>query len=202
MIELKDVYIHCAGGDEISNLSFCVDDGHSLLAYGGNTLMRQCLTEALLGVRPVASGYLSYDGELLDTDYARFLRSSIGLVPCGAPDPQISLRQTVDQLVRLGAFRRFRKEQDKLSDLWQAAGINASLAETPLGTLQAEDMQTGMLSIDRWLDKQIVIVDGVAGPKPAQMLREMVASGTLVIATAPDNSLAEYFDNNINIGKQ
>lgn len=201
MIELKDVYIHCDGDSLISNLSVWVDDGCSLLVYGGSAIQRQCLTEALLGIRPVAEGYLTYDGEVFTTAAARYLRSSIGYVPARAPEPQVSLRQMADRFVQLGAFRRFRKELNGLTQLWQTAGITATIADAACATLSAEELQTGMLCIAQWLNKKVVIVDDIASPKTAQILREMATTGTLVIATAEDNILAEYFDNNINLDK-
>ena len=201
MIELKDVYIHCNEGSEISNLSVWVDDGCSLLVYGGNAAKRKCLTEALLGVRPVKDGYLTYDGEIFTAAAARYLRSSIGYIPASAPEPQISLQQMADRFVHLNAFRRFRKELNGLTQLWQTAGITAPMTEAACGTLTTADMQTGMLCIARWLNKKVVIIDNIVSPKTAQILREMVTGDTVAIATAPGNSLAEYFDNNINLEK-
>lgn len=201
MIELKDAYIHCGEDGEISNLSVSVANGSSLLVYGGSEIKRHYLIEALLGLRAVAQGYLTYDGEVLTPAAARYMRRAIGYVPAYVPQLKDSLNDMVSQVVRLDSFKRYRTDKDHLIDLWKVAGVTPQVAATPCTKLPADDMQTGMLCMARWLGKQIVIVEEVAGVKTAQMLKEIVASGTLVVTTAPDNKMAEYFDNNINIEK-
>ena len=74
MIELKNVDIHCDDGTDIRQASAVVANGRSLLVYGRDAATRHCLTEALLGLRPVAGGYLTYDGEVLTPAASRYMR--------------------------------------------------------------------------------------------------------------------------------
>lgn len=199
MIELKNVDIRCDDGTGISQVSAVVADGRSLLVYGCDAATRHCLTEALLGLRPVAGGYLTYDGEVLIPAAARYMRRQIGYVPTLPPLPQYSLRQIADSLLRLDIHREYRKDSNQLIDIWMATGISEQHIDEPCETIPAVEVKNGMLCMVHWLRKQVVIAEEVADDTTAERLREMAAEDAVVIATAADCELADYFDNHINL---
>ena len=175
MIELKNVDIHCDDGTDIRQASAVVANGRSLLVYGRDATTRHCLTEALLGLRPVAGGYLTYDGEVLTPAASRYMRRQIGYIPALPPQPQYSLRQMADSLLQLDIHREYRKDSNQLIDIWMAAGLA------------------------HWLRKQVVIAEEVTDEATAERLREMAAEDSVVIATTANSALADYFDNHINL---
>ena len=185
MIELKNVDIHCDDGTDIRQASAVVANGRSLLVYGRDAATRHCLAEALLGLRPVAGGYLTYDGEVLTPAASRYMRRQIGYVPALPPQPQYSLRQMADSLLLLDIHREYRKDSNQLIDIWMAAGISEQHIDAPC--------------LAHWLRKQVVIAEEVADEATAERLREMAAEDSVVIATTANSALADYFDNHINL---
>ena len=186
MIELKNVDIHCDDGTDIRQASAVVANGRSLLVYGRDAATRHCLTEALLGLRPVAGGYLTYDGEVLTPAASRYMRRQIGYVPALPPQPQYSLRQMADSLLQLDIHREYRKDSEQHID-------------APCETIAETEVTTGMLCLAHWLRKQVVIAEEVADEATAERLREMAAEDSVVIATTANSALADYFDNHINL---
>ena len=184
MIELKNVDIHCDDGTDIRQASAVVANGRSLLVYGRDAATRHCLAEALLGLRPVAGGYLTYDGEVLTPAASRYMRRQIGYVPALPPQPQYSLRQMADSLLRLDIHREYRKDSNQLIDIWMAAGISEQHIDAPCETIAATE---------------VTIAEEVADEATAERLREMAAEDSVVIATTANSALADYFDNHINL---
>lgn len=199
MIELKNVDIHCDDGTDIRQASAVVANGRSLLVYGRDAATRHCLAEALLGLRPVAGGYLTYDGEVLTPAASRYMRRQIGYVPALPPQPQYSLRQMADSLLQLDIHREYRKDSNQLIDIWMAEGISEQHINAPCETIAAAEVTTGMLCMAHWLRKQVVIAEEVADEATAERLREMAAEDSVVIATTANSALADYFDNHINL---
>ena len=91
-IELKDV---CLNAEPAWNpLSLCAEEGKvtSIVAPAGTGKTRLAL--AILGLAPIASGCISYDGALLTPKSAPFLRQYTAYVPQQLP-PDIDSATTI-----------------------------------------------------------------------------------------------------------
>ena len=162
-------------------------------------LVRNRHADCLRCAESCASGCISYDGEVLTPAASRYMRRQIGYVPALPPQPQYSLRQMADSLLRLDIHREYRKDSNQLIDIWMAAGISEQHIDAPCETIAATEVTTGMLCLAHWLRKQVVIAEEVADEATAERLREMAAEDSVVIATTANSALADYFDNHINL---
>ena len=102
MLELKDVSI-CASNDErlITRLSFRLLPGQLVCVTGGKGCGKTLLAKAVLGLWPVESGYISYDGALLTQRSAAYMRRFTSYVPQQLPDDKVSAVTAIREVAAL-----------------------------------------------------------------------------------------------------
>ena len=81
MIEVKDATIAVGGKTLAEGLSFMAKDGQLTCITGEEGVGKTTLLRTLIGLLPVAQGFVSVDGELLTVDSAQAFRSLMIYLP-------------------------------------------------------------------------------------------------------------------------
>ena len=100
MLEVKGVSVSYGKSRIVNKVSFAVDSTEKLAILGRNGVGKTTLLKSLMGLVPIKSGSISFDGKPIDkaTPYDR-ARAGIGFVPQGR---EIFGRLTVEENLRMG----------------------------------------------------------------------------------------------------
>lgn len=143
------------------------------MAAPGSTLTAICgpkgcgktaLIETLMGLRPLAKGYVSVDGELLQPATAVFFRSRMAYVPQTLQAPG---QLTVNELLLLYADCSKRSHQtlrkDDVQQLWPALQLDDALWTLPLYRLSASEQRRILLSFALGAHRAVLVADDPTG---------------------------------------
>lgn len=149
LLELSDVSVHYGRIQALSRISLSVDEGEIVTLIGANGAGKTTTMRAISGIRPLSSGWISFDG----ADISR-LRADLRVVRGISQAPEgrgIFPGMTVGENLDMGAYAR--KDRKSLSiDLDRIFGLFPRLAERRDqigGTLSGGEQQ--MLAIGRAL---------------------------------------------------
>ena len=189
MVEFKNTSVMTEKGGLSSPFSLVVDPGDVVCLCGPSGSGKSRLLLAMMGLEPVAQGFITLDGELITPGAGAYFRKMIAYVPQRLPQ---SLPQDPVKLSELYsmAFASSREKPDKgkLLEKWQHVGIDKSLFDKTLDKINAVDLRTILLSFTLLQRRPIVLIDGVPQVMQAAMIiRELVSMGSEVIYTCREN---------------
>lgn len=199
MIELNNVRISMAGTAATDALSVILGEGESLLVHGATPALRHAVMETIMGLRPVAGGYLTVYGELVTPASAPYFRRQMAYVPADVALPYQTVRDMVSATARLKANRAGAADMDALADEWRRAGIADDCYEQPLTDLVPDTMRLMMLAMAKWLRKSMVLVEETDSPAVAAYLRTLAAEGTSIVVTCASRDSAGHYDEYIDL---
>ena len=215
MLELKDVILHSPAGKSRRPLSFLIQPGDICCVGGGSGSGKTTLVRSVLGFCPVASGYISIDGELVNWLSAPTFRRQIFYIPsdvsakadvsagadvsaeggCPSPFDDLTVRQLIEAQLQLG-INRINIDNDHLSEAWQLLGLDESIGERRCGELSASEMRRALLSIGSQIHRDLLIADELTTgltveeeQKTFRFVRAMAQSGSAVLLTCLSDDL-------------
>lgn len=218
MLELKDVILHSPAGRQAGRptdsqsrrpLSFLIQPGDICCVGGGSGSGKTTLVRSVLGFCPVASGYISIDGELVNWLSAPTFRRQIFYIPsdvsaeadvsagggCPSPFDDLTVRQLIEAQLQLG-INRINIDNDHLSEAWQLLGLDESVGERRCGELSAGEMRRALLSIGSQIHRDLLIADELTTgltveeeQKTFRFVRAMAQSGSAVLLTCLSDDL-------------
>lgn len=86
MLEAKDVTIMAGDSVLVEHLSFVAEPGKLTCLEGISDASATVVARALLGLWPVASGYVTFCGEVVSAQSGPWLRKQMAYVPWSLPD--------------------------------------------------------------------------------------------------------------------
>lgn len=191
MLELKDATIRVGERSLLGGRSLTVDDGEALYLTGGEGTGKTLLLKALMGLWPLAHGFVSIDGELLTPSSAPEFRRHTAYVP-QAPAPMgLSVEALACLPYTFEAHKGKPFSKDRLMEEWQALGLAPALYTKADGQLTASERQRVMLATAGALDKPIVLVDepfadGFHEGVAAYLVRLAAKGASVLVATRRD----------------
>lgn len=210
MLELKDVILHSPAGNARRALSFLIRPGDICCVGGETGSGKTTLVRSVMGFCPVASGYLSIDGELVDWLSAPTFRRKIFYIPAevsaedGRPSPfdNLTVRQLIEAQLQLG-INRTHIDNDRLSEAWQLLGLDENIGERMCRDLSASEMRRALLSIGSQIHRDLVVADELTTDltmeeeqSTSKFVRAMAQSGSAVLLTClPDDLLVKQEEN-------
>ena len=158
---------------------------------------KTALIETLMGLRPLAKGYVSVDGELLQPATAVFFRSRMAYVPQTLQAPG---QLTANELLQLYADCSKRSHQtlrkDDVQQLWPALQLDDALWTSPLYRLSASEQRRIMLSFALGAHRSILVADDPTGGLDdalshvvTRLLSQYAALGHTVLVATSDPAL-------------
>ena len=199
MIELNNVRISMAGTAATDALSVIVGEGESLLVHGATAALRHAVMETIMGLRPVAGGYLTISGELVTPASAPYFRRQMAYVPADVALSYQTVRDMVSATARLKANRPNAGDMEALADEWRHAGIADDCYEQPLAYVAPDTLRLMMLAVAKWLRKSVVLAEEVDAPAVAAYLRSLAADGTSVVVTCATRAEGARYDKYIDL---
>ena len=116
----------------VPNFSMAAPDSTLTAICGRKGCGKTALIETLMGLRPLAKGYVSVDGELLQPATVVFFRSRMAYVPQTLQAPG---QLTANELLQLYADCSKRSHQtlrkDDVQQLWPALQLDDALGPRP-----------------------------------------------------------------------
>lgn len=149
MLELSNVNLFYGGIHALKDVSLTVNEGELVALLGANGAGKTSTLRAVSGLHPVRSGTITYEGQDLRKVPAHLL-VDLGIAHC-PEGRQIFSRLSVEENLKLGAYRRQDKDGIKHDQEW-VYSLFPRLAERrsqSAGTLSGGEQQ--MLAIGRAL---------------------------------------------------
>ena len=133
LLEVKDLVVSYGGIEALKGISFSVDEGQIVTLIGANGAGKSTTLRAIMGIVPVKSGAITYNGEdITALDTQKVVERGIALVPEGR---RVFGNLTVLENLKIGAYLRkdtaqIQKDIDYIYKLfprlqersWQLAG--------------------------------------------------------------------------------
>ncbi|EGN57980.1 hypothetical protein PRBRB14_16210 [Hallella multisaccharivorax DSM 17128] len=183
MLEFKDVSVALRGGGFSPPFSLIVEDGERVCLHGGPHTGKSRILLAALGLCPLASGFITLDGELISLGSAPYFRTMMAYVPQALPEGDITLAEIC---------RSLQVNVDKLTE------IKAEQYSQKFSDFESAVVQKLLLSVASLLDRKILLVDNVIPSYEVDaLLGKIAARGIEIIYTCKDSRLS--FDKEINL---
>lgn len=183
MLEFKDVSVSLGDDRQSRPFSLVIGDGQAGCLCGEAGSGKTAVLLAVLGLWPIAGGYITIDGELVSPGSAPYFRKGIAYLPQLLPEKRFFDGDLVGELAAL----RVNK---------------ANIVEHPND--DGHDVRLALLETLPSLKKKIVLIDDItADNEPAKALdatiKRLCADGAVVLYTCRDDILG--CANTVNISK-
>ena len=164
MLEIRNATWAKDAHTMVPNFSMAAPDSTLTAICGPKGSGKTALIETLMGLRPLAKGYVSVDGELLQPATAVFFRSRMAYVPQTLQAPG---QLTAHELLLLYADCSSRSHQtlrkDDVQQLWPALQLNDALWTSPLYLLSASEQRRILLSFALGAHRAVLVADDPTG---------------------------------------
>lgn len=194
-LELKDVCL-ADGGARSAPLTARLGKGSCCLVGGDGALLTR-LTDAVVGLGPVASGYVTIDGEPVTQRSAPAFRHLFSYIPHDVHMPPLTVGSLVDSFCRLGLNRRVKVERSELLTLWEEVLPDAPQFDDRADALSPGRLRRLMLSMAWLFGRPILVADQIADGMTADeaalatsFLRRLADRGTALLLTAAEDDTA------------
>lgn len=190
MLEFKNVSVVLSTGQSSKAFSLMLQRGEVACLCGPRGGGKTRLLQAIMGLAPVASGYITVDGEPVTLGSAAYFRHMISYVPQQLPDVAIGVGELCQMVLDLEAHHDKRLNKEALLAAWRAADINEELYGRMANEVDSEQLQLAMLSLLPLLGRPIVLIDNMPQTHEAyNVLRAVADGGAEIVYTCEDNAV-------------
>lgn len=190
MLEFKNTSVQLLDGSQSKQFSLVVGDGDVVCLCGGYGSGKSRLLQAVLGMVPISSGFITYDGEIISPGSAYYFRKMISYLPQALPTGQQSVGNLLDELLHLHVNASLSVDKGKLMDTWQSVGIDKSFYDKPLDEIDRETEQIILMSFIPFLERKTVLIDDIVQSDAAERMLSVVSScGAEIIYTCVENRM-------------
>lgn len=182
MLEFKDVNLSLGDRQLFSNLSFMVNEGEVLRVCGA--CGKTSLLRAILGFLPINDGYITVDGEVIDTDSAAFFRTIISYLPQELMlDSYDRVSDLIENLSDLKCNKDGKYSKEALLDVWKSIGISPSVYDKKVDEVDITAVRIIVLTVFLALKKRIVLVDKPISDNEIALIKMIAEQGASVVFT-------------------
>ncbi len=182
MLEFKNVSVRLSADRLSTPFSLEMDDGEVACLSGEAGSGKSLLLMAILGLAPLAAGYITIDGELVTPGSSAYFRHMIAYVPQRMPSLRMKVRQIFVELMALKSHSGEALSLSTLQRQWEAAGLPADFSDRWANEVEPERLREAMMVAVPQLGRPIVLVDD---PSPETVrggwLNAWAASGAEVL---------------------
>ncbi len=198
MLEFKNVTVCLPDGLQTTPFSLEMDGGEVACLAGGPDGAGSLLLRAVMGLEPLAGGYITIDGELVTPGSSGYFRRLIAYVPRRMPSLRMKVGSLFGELLQLEAVADL--DMGALQRQWTAVGLPDDLAQRWTTEVEPGMLQTAMLAAVPLLGRPIVLVDAPP-PTPviSQLLETVAAGGAEVLCAAGDDASGSAWRKTVNI---
>lgn len=191
MLEFKNVSLMVPGGDRSAPCSMMLSAGETACLCGAPHTGKSRLLRAVMGLEPIASGYISIDGEPITPASAAYFRRKMAYVPQELPAGRMKVSELCHTLFNLRINRGAKLGKEMLMAEWQWLGIDEVTYALPVDALPHHTLRLMLLSLLPLLNRPIVLADDIPQTEhTAHLLQRLAAGGAEVVYTCENNMMA------------
>lgn len=172
MLEFKNVSVSLPDGNQSSPFSLIAEEGELVCIHGGKHTGKSEVLLSILGLYPLQSGFITFDGELITHEASPYFRKMMAYIPQYMPEGKIEIKELCRYL-HLDIPNELKDIKDK-----------------PVSSFSQEDLQAILLRIALELKREVVLVDNAfPTPQTQELLGKLAEAGAEVIFTHEDDTL-------------
>jgi ABC-type cobalamin/Fe3+-siderophores transport system ATPase subunit len=188
MLEFKNVSVTLPHGEMSTPFSMLLSGGEMACLCGPVGSGKSLLLRAVMGLAPVASGYITVDGELVTSGSASYFRRIIAYVPQHLPDTRMKVSELCQSVFNLQVNRDVKFTKETLMKVWYQLGIDESAYALQVSELEQQTLQLVLLSLLPLLKRPVILIDNMLQTQETfRLLRGLAAEGAEVLYTCEDN---------------
>lgn len=192
MLEFKNVSISLDDDRVSTSFSLELQGGEVACLVGPEGSGKSGLLKAVMGLQPLAAGYITVDGELVTPGSSSYFRRMMAYVPQQLPRGKQQVGQLIDGLFSLHQNKECRPEQKLLMEKWALLDLQPELWEKALDDLSADTLWRVMLAAVPFLKRPIVLLDNPPEETVVDdFVRQLADSGAEVLC-ATRNDVLQY----------
>ena len=173
MLEFQNVSVSLPDGRFSAPFSLIADAGEIVCVCGGEHSGKSKLLLSILGLCPLQSGFITFDGELITHEASPYFRKMMAYVPQSMPRCGIDIREVCRYLSIDPVPSELKGMEDK-----------------PMASLSDEDLQVILLRLALEMRREVVLVDNALPTHQTQeLLGKLAETGAEVIFTCESDTL-------------
>lgn len=190
MLEFKNVSVKLPGGKQSLPFSVVMGEGEMTCLCGQAHSGKTELMLATMGLAPVASGFITVDGELVSPGSAYYFRQLMAYVPQRLPDAAIKVSEFCESVFSLHVNHDAKPIKEDLMLQWQKLGLDPSFYGQCVKELDEVILKLILISMLPLLRRPIVLVDDMPqSQKVYEFMKQLLADGAEVLYTCEDNAM-------------
>ena len=184
MLEFKNVCVGLADGTQSAPFSLVVNGGETVCLSGPGGSGKTRLLMAVMGLAPLAAGYITVDGELVTPGSGSYFRQLMAYVPQQPPWNTLTVAELCRQLFALKVNRARAFDRPALMARWRQLGVDERCYDRATQTLTRPQLQLVLLSMLPLLGRPMVLLDEIPQTPAVQaLLHQLTADGAEVVCT-------------------
>lgn len=190
MLELNEVCLKTDNAIDRHTLTMIADEGQVTCLTGATAQHRTQLLLAMLGLTPVATGYISIDGEPVTPASSHRMRRQMAYVPNGLPahgEVTVYEPPTAQDVFRLKVNRQQHYSTELLSKELHA-----------IAPQEQWDDRLRLLATAVLLQRHVLLVDNPPATAASYLCRQAEA-GRVVIVSSSDETIVSMADSVIEV---
>lgn len=190
MLEFKNTSVKLSNGDSSKPFSLVVEEGDIVCLCGRKGCGKSLIMRSILGLWPINSGFITYDGELLSPGSSFYFRKMTAYIPQDTPKELIKVIELFHDFFHLKSNNKNKVAKKDLLDVWAKLNLDPNLLNIAFGNIDEDLQQKIMVSFLPLLKRKIILIDNIHQSEVMQSFIEMLASsGSEVIYTCIDNKM-------------
>lgn len=172
MLEFKNVSVSLPDGNQSVPFSLIAEEGEQVCIHGGKHTGKSEVLLSILGLCPLRSGFITFDGELITHEASPYFRKMMAYIPQYMPEGDIKIGELCRYL-RLDIPAELKDMKDK-----------------PVSSFSQQGLQATLLRLALEMKREVVLVDNAfATPETQGLLCKLAENGAEVIFTHEDDTL-------------
>ncbi|MGN0068994.1 MAG: hypothetical protein ACI350_04625 [Prevotella sp.] len=198
VIELKDVEVAPQDG---TACSLCVATGEMVCVAASDAAWRTSLLKAVLGLHPVAGGWITFNAEPLTPRTVALFRPCMAYVPMDIRMPSMPVPAMMQLLFALKTNDDRRYSRTALFAEWERMGLSPQLYECGGEEVGEGCLRRMLLAVAGLMHKPVIVVDDPTGGMDvaearmvADYLRLVARRGSAVLVGSGDAAVQAVSD--------
>lgn len=176
ILEIQDLTVELSGRTILHEINLRLEDGDKVVLQGPSGSGKSSLLKAILGILPVASGRILYDGAEIGPENIKSFRRRVAYV---AQEPVLGGETARDALLLPFTFRHRRQSLPSgrhIDQVLERLGLSASLLEQAATSLSGGEKQRLALARALLLGVKLFLLDEITSALDPESQERIVSA--------------------------